>query len=276
MFHDASSARSVSSVLQRARADREKLLQANTVDLYLNLLEQTLTGIILDDPGYLPDINLSAGIVADRERRRVGMDWPLHAQTMVGIARLKNVRACIESILLDDVPGDLIETGVWRGGSCIYMRAILAAYGIADRRVWVADSFEGLPPPDPGKYPIDQGDQLHKVSYLAVSQEEVAENFRRYQMLDDQVRFLKGFFEHSLPNAPIQQLSLIRLDGDMYGSTMDAMNALYHKLSPGGYVIVDDYSLPPCAQAITDYRAKHGVHCPIQDIDGSAVFWRNA
>ena len=248
--------------------------QAFVVSRYLNLLEQTLTGLILNDAGYLPSHPLSAGISTDAERRRIGQDWPLNAQTMIGIPRLRNIRTCVQAILSDDVPGDLIEAGVWRGGSCIYMRAILAAYGVSNRRVWAADSFEGLPPPDLQRFPQDAGDPLHKVSYLAVSQEEVAANFEKYQMLDDQVSFIKGFFEHSLPNAPIDRLALIRLDGDMYGSTMDALNALYHKLSSGGFVIVDDYSLPNCALAVTDFRNTHDIQSLLQDIDGSAVFWR--
>lgn len=74
---------------------------------------------------------------------------------MVGLKRLDNLQYCVETVLRDGVEGDLIETGVRRGGSCIFMRGILAAYGDTTRKVYVADSFEGLPAPDPGKYPAD-------------------------------------------------------------------------------------------------------------------------
>ena len=112
---------------------------------------------------------------------------------MVGLKRLANIRECVETVLADGVPGDLVETGVWRGGSCIFMRGILAAHGDPDRRVWVCDSFEGLPEHD-GRYEADIGDQFHTFAELAIPVEEVQENFRRYGLLDDRVRFLEGWF----------------------------------------------------------------------------------
>lgn len=209
------------------------------------------------------------------ELRFVGQDWPRLGHTMIGHKRMDNVRNCIESVLREGVPGDLIETGVWRGGATIYMRGILKAYGITDRTVWVADSFEGLPAPDADKYPADKDDPHHAIPILAVSLEEVQENFRRYGLLDDQVRFLKGWFKDTLPSAPIQELAVARLDGDMYESTMDGLTSLYPKLSPGGFLIVDDYnSVPGCRQAVTDYRQKHGITDPIETIDFGGVFWK--
>jgi len=157
------------------------------------------------------------------------------------------------------------------------MRGILKAYGISDRRVWVADSFAGLPPPDREKYPADSGDILHTIPQLAVSLDDVKANFARYGLLDEQVRFLKGWFKDTLPSAPIERLAVARLDGDMYESTMDALNALYPKLSPGGFLIVDDYgSVAACAQAVTDYRQRHGIDETIQKIDNDGVFWQRA
>ena len=118
------------------------------------------------------------------------------------------------------------------------MRAILMAYGIKNRTVWVADSFEGLPSPD-SQYPADTGDIHHLYKeVLAISLEQVQENFRRYDLLDGQVHFLKGWFKDTLSNAPIEHLAILRLDGDMYSSTMEALQALYDKLSPGGFLIM--------------------------------------
>jgi glycosyltransferase involved in cell wall biosynthesis len=103
---------------------------------------------------------------------------------MIGLKWLANVRLCVESVLDLGVPGDLIETGVWRGGATIFMRAILKSHGVTDRLVWVADSFAGLPPPDAARYPLDEGITLHRFAQLAVPQECVQENFRRYGLLD--------------------------------------------------------------------------------------------
>jgi O-methyltransferase len=208
------------------------------------------------------------------EDRQEGKDWPRNAETMIGLRRLDNLQACIEQVLADRVAGDLLEAGVWRGGAAIFMRAVLAARGDTDRRVWLADSFQGLPKPDP-KYEADRGDDHWTKRRLAISLDEVRGNFERYQLLDDRVRFLPGWFNETLPTAPIDRLSVLRADGDMYGSTMDVLTALYPKLSVGGFAIIDDYgAVPGCRAAVTDYRAEHGITEPIEQIDWTGVFWR--
>jgi O-methyltransferase len=221
-------------------------------------------------------VQRSRGTGDAEQIRELGRDWPATAETMIGRARLDNVQDCIERVLVDEVPGDLIETGVWRGGATIFMRAVLAAHGVTDRTVWVADSFQGLPEPDVARYPADAGDILSTFEQLAVSAEDVRANFERYHLLDDQVRFLEGWFADTLPTAPIDQLAVVRLDGDMYGSTWDAITVLYPKLSPGGFLIVDDYHIPACAKAIQDYRTEHAITEPVEQIDADAAFWRKS
>src|SRR5690606_20132890 len=125
-------------------------------------------------------------------------DFPSQAHSMIGLRRMENIQWCVEQILTDAIPGDLIETGVWRGGATIFMRGLLAAYGVTDRIVWVADSFAGLPQPDLEHYPQDKGWQ-RLAKQLAISEEEVRNNFARYQLLDDQVHFLAGWFNETLP-----------------------------------------------------------------------------
>lgn len=142
----------------------------------------------------------------------------------------------------------------------------------------MADSFEGLPAPDAEKYPADKGETWHLRPELSVSLEDVQRNFERYGLLDQQVRFLKGWFRDTLSKAPIERLAVLRLDGDLYESTIDALNPLYPKLSRGEYVIVDDYGIPSegCRLAINDYRREHGINDPIVDIDGWGVYWRRS
>lgn len=212
----------------------------------------------------------------DPEKRKKGLDWPATAHTMIGLGRLDNLQYCMEQVLKNNVPGDFIETGVWRGGSTIFMRAILKEYGVSNRQVWVADSFQGLPPPNAEEYPQDTGDVHHTIDELKISLEQVKANFACYGLLDEQVHFLKGWFKDTLPTAPITQLAVVRLDGDMYESTIDAMKALYPKLSVGGYLIVDDYCISSCAQAIHDYRNQHGISDEIIPIDGTGVYWRRS
>jgi hypothetical protein len=207
----------------------------------------------------------------------LGEHWPVRAHTMIGLKRLDNIQFCVETAIKDGVPGDLIETGVWRGGACIFMRAILKAYGDVTRTVWVADSFAGRPPPNPGVYQADAGDMHYTYGdFLAVSREDVEKNFLRYGLLDGQVKFLQGWFKDTLSTAPIDRLAVLRLDGDMYESTIQTLEALYHKLSCGGFVIVDDYHLGPCKQAIEDFRSAKRINDSITDIDGKGVFWRKS
>lgn len=197
------------------------------------------------------------------------------AETMIGRTNLDNLQSCIESVVRDGVPGDLIETGAWRGGSVIFMRGVLEALGDRDRTVWVADSFEGLPEPNADLYPADTGDSFHRRADMAVSIAEVKRNFERYGLLDDRVRFLKGWFKDTLPDAPIERLAVMRLDGDMYESTMDALASLYPKLSAGGYVIVDDFHLEGAKAATFDYRERHGVDDEIVETGSlGCVYWR--
>ncbi|WAJ47317.1 class I SAM-dependent methyltransferase [Mycobacterium sp. Aquia_216] len=205
-----------------------------------------------------------------------GLDWPADALTMIGMQRLTSLQHCVETVLTDDVPGDLVECGVWRGGASILMRAVLAAYGDETRRVWLADSFAGVPPPDTVNYKADKGIRLHRhANVLGVSEAEVRANFERYGLLDDQVRFLPGWFKDTLGDAPIEQISVLRLDGDLYESTIQALDGLYPRLSSGGFCIVDDYHVfSACEQAVADYREKHGISAEIVEIDGTGVLWR--
>jgi len=273
---------------------------AEAAELYLDLMKKCLTRYLFPEtiqPLRRPPLTLRnlewfayAPLVAmlkrrgvllcqetsvDLERRAEGRDWPADAETMIGLKRMDNLHACIREVLRDGVAGDFIETGVWRGGACIFMRAALAAYGDAARRVWVADSFEGLPKPD-ARYPQDAGDHhWRKKDVLGVSVERVQANFMRYGLLDDRVRFLKGWFKDTLPAAPIENLAILRVDGDMYSSTMDALSNLYAKVSPGGYVIIDDYGeIQTCRQAVDDFRRSEQISAELKAIDASGVYWR--
>ncbi len=212
--------------------------------------------------------------------REVGINYGRTIQnlgfqhTMIGRRRMENIEFCLDRILADRVPGDLVECGVWRGGAVVFMKGYLAAFQVEDRIVWVADSFEGLPAPTLQQ---DEGLDLTAARYpmLAIDLDTVRDLFQRYGLLDENVRFLKGWFKHTLKPAPIQTLSLLRLDGDLYESTMDALDALYDKVAPGGFIIVDDYgALLPCKQAITDFRQRHTITDPLEMVDWTGAFWR--
>jgi cephalosporin hydroxylase len=204
-----------------------------------------------------------------------GRNWPNDADTMIGYKRLTNIEFCVREVVKNNIPGDMIETGVWRGGACIFMRALLEIFGEKEKTVWLADSFEGLPPPDVEKYPYDRGLNLNQHPELAISLEEVIGNFTKYNLLDSRVKFIKGWFKDTLPTAPIQKLSLLRLDGDLYESTIDALFYLYPKLSVGGFCIIDDWgAIPACKKAVEDYRRIFNITERIQVIDWTGIFWK--
>ena len=290
---------------------------------YLDLLKQCLTRYLFIDEEvhglfgwgwkrtlYTPVERFLAGrglqvwrVGGNAQAREVGRDRPTHAETMIGLRRLDNIQMCVTDVVRSGVPGDLIETGVWRGGATILMRATLAALGDTSRRVWVADSFQGLPRPNPSRYPADaqfdrrlrmlsktglsilNSDLVTRMSeaiwnrlhdtVLAVTVDDVRSNFARYGLLDDQVEFLVGWFADTLATAPIEKLAVMRLDGDFYESTMDALSALYPKLSVGGYVIIDDYGcIDACRAAVHDYREAHGITDEIKLIDWTGAYWK--
>ena len=279
-------------------------LTAELRSLYLDLVKRSLTGALAEDndsilggvrtagsPSLKKRAAAAVGSLAqkagfeiaykkpyDHALRESGLDWPSRAESMIGLKRMTNIQDCIAQIFQDDVPGDLIETGVWRGGACIFMKANLRAWGDTTRKVWLADSFEGLPKPNAALYPADEGDRLHEQTGLAVGADRVRHNFERYGLLDDRVEFLVGWFKDTLPTAPVERLSLMRLDGDMYESTIQAIEPLYPKLSPGGFCIIDDFGshASQAGQAVHDYRAKHGITDEIIQIDEFGAFWRKS
>lgn len=247
-------------------ADRVRLW-----DAYLLLMERCLTGVIYEDVPF----NDLGQKQYDPQLREYGWDWPSQAHTMIGRKRLRNVRDLVEGVVGNNVPGDLIETGVWRGGACIMMRATLNAYQVVDRKIWVADSFKGLPAPNKEEFPDDEGSTFHKYEALSVSVDDVKNNFRKYGLLDESVCFLEGWFKDTLPDAPIDKLALIRLDGDLFESTIQPLDALYSKLSDGGYVIVDDYHVVNgCKKAIHAFFLKEGINPDLKEIDGVGVYWQ--
>lgn len=244
--------------------------------LYLRLLKRCLTRVLFPDGTW--DWDLSNVRPVDAAAREVGADWPTEAVTMVGLRRLDNLQESILTVLDEDIGGDLVETGVWRGGCGILMRAVLKAYGGNGRAVWLADSFQGLPAPSPAEYPQDAGDTHSEMSrYLGVSMDTVKSAFSQFELLDDRVRFLPGWFRDTLPTAPIDRIAVLRLDGDMYESTHLALSWLYPKVSRGGFVIIDDYgALKNCRLAVDDFRAAHGITEPLIPIDWTGAYWRRS
>lgn len=248
----------------------------DAASLYLDWLKKSLTDTL---SAAEPDVDAGSA--------RFALDFLNHyirgrAVTMLPRARLDQLQACIEDVLRRGVPGDLLEAGVWRGGAAILMRAVLKVHGVADRSVWAADSFEGLPEPDAARFPKESAayhGPVMRDAYqrLAVGLDAVKANFSSYGLLDEQVRFLPGWFKDTLAHAPIDRLAVLRLDGDYYDSTRDCLVHLYERLSPGGYLIVDDYGeddWTDCRAAVDGFRAERGITEPMVQVDRRCWYWQ--
>src|SRR6202041_679889 len=111
---------------------------------------------------------------------------------------------------------------------------------------------------------------------LAVSLENVKENFSVYGLGGPNVHYLKGWFKDTLPGAPGSQIALLRMDGDLYESTMDILVNVYDKVVPGGVVIVDDYgAVEACRRAVDAFFAARGLPSPqLEKIDWTGVWFR--
>lgn len=202
--------------------------------------------------------------------------WGPDRLSMVPWTALEHLDRCIRDTIKNNVAGDFVETGAWRGGACILAKAIYNDLQV-NKKVFVVDSFEGLPKPNAEKYPDDKNDTHYLDQNMKASLETVKENFKKFELLDNDVVFIKGWFKDTLPKAPIGVISILRLDGDMYESTIDVLENLYHKLSIGGYCIIDDFQHPACKAAIQDFRTANGITEPIRKVDDDPLnevhFW---
>ncbi|MDX6665538.1 MAG: O-methyltransferase [Solirubrobacteraceae bacterium] len=204
-----------------------------------------------------------------RRLRAAGMDWPLEGLTMLGLPRLDDLQACVESVVADGVAGDMIEAGSWRGGASMLIRATLDTLGDG-RTVYVADSFQGF---RPGAQDESDSD-LSRFDFLAVPEQEVRDSFARLG-LERGVELVPGYFEHTLPPLAGHPWALVRLDGDTYEATRHGLRCLYPGLAVGGYLILDDYgSFEGCRQAVDEFRAEHGISEPIEPVDFTGARWR--
>lgn len=200
----------------------------------------------------------------------------IYAHTLIGLRRLNNLEYCARRIFAEGVPGDFFEAGVCQGGATIFLRALQEAFGAHERRTWGADSFQGLPPPE-----MEQDAGLDftesRFPWLAISEATVQHHFQRYGLWSNQVQLVPGWFEDTLPTVDTGPLALLRLDADLYKSTREVLENLYDRVSPGGFIVVDDYgSFAPCRQAVDEFRQERNITDKLRWVDWTGVFWQKS
>ena len=228
---------------------------------YLDLLGKTLLFSFWKEP-----LINEAGVdrpnefVTDEQRANGRASWPAYAFTMIGSERLGNIRTLCQAAVEAGVPGAFVECGVWRGGACIYARACLPE----DRVVMVCDTFDGIPLDPAETYWQDY-------KFIKVPQSTVEASFRLFGLLNN-VRFVSGKFSDSL-HTIIDPIAVLRVDGDMRSSTFDTLTHLYPLVSPGGFIILDDFhTVPQSRQAVEEYFK--GQLPAINEIDGWGVWFK--
>eukprot|EP01026_Neomeris_dumetosa_P042307 TRINITY_DN3522_c0_g1_i4.p1 TRINITY_DN3522_c0_g1~~TRINITY_DN3522_c0_g1_i4.p1 ORF type:complete len:346 (-),score=34.51 TRINITY_DN3522_c0_g1_i4:353-1327(-) len=243
---------------------------------YLDAVQKSISGWALQTGGYAPSLNNVLNEIGFKEEiRENGNDWPIYGVSMIGMKRLTNIREQLLRIMREGIHGDFLEAGVWRGGGSIMAKAVLTAYSRGGRKVHVVDSFQGLP--DARTSLNEDHNKWSQLDYLRVSQDQVKENFRRFDLLDDQVFFHQGFFNESLTTFrkqhPNSKIAFLRMDGDMYESTMDIFFNVYDFVPVGGTIVIDDYRIPDCRRAVDDFFELHDASEEMVPIDKSAVYF---
>jgi len=255
-------------------------------DLYVEIAARSIAGLLSRDETESFVANTMAVSVAQNvasraveDRTLKGLWWNLSEDccSMVGLMRLRGLGNHVKDCIDENIPGDIVETGVWRGGASIMAALILKYTNCTSKTVHFCDSFAGLPVPDP-KYPTDVGDKHHTHAVLAVSLETVTSYVALYKV-DRFVQYHKGWFCDTAP-ALRRLLSdtgicILRLDGDMYGSTIEVLDPLYGLLPHRGFLVVDDWTLHGARKAVVDFRETHLLSEPIVHYgDGQAMYWR--
>ncbi|NTU82901.1 MAG: hypothetical protein HGA45_26640 [Chloroflexales bacterium] len=179
------------------------------------------------------------------------------AHTMVRNLSLINLYRMVRYINRSALPGAVVECGVWNGGSAAMMAAACRDTGV-QRDFWLFDSFEGLPPPTEKDSAIE-----HSHYYEGWNKGSIANVERIFRKLDlplDRVHFVKGWFEQSIPVAAVKQIALLHIDADWYDSVSLVLARLYDRVTPGGYVVLDDYNYwEGCDRAVHDFLESRGM-----------------
>lgn len=189
--------------------------------------------------------------------------------TDMGRAQLEHLEAALDRVRVDEVPGDLAEIGVGRGGGSIFLRAHLAAHEIENRSVWVVDRFLATTAGD--EEPNDLSTALGR---FGADLHQVRDGFARFGLLDDSVRFLQGPPAEVLRNAPIERLAAVRFGarlGEALGPALDAVRPL---LAPGAEVIVSGTGTEAVETALADARERLGIRTPLERIDWNSMAFR--
>lgn len=198
--------------------------------------------------------------------------------TMTSPERLFSLYHSIHYVVKNDIAGDFVECGVWKGGSSMMIAHVLKELGVTNRKIWMYDTYEGMSEPDEidkdysGKSAVSQLQAADKKNSNSVwcysSLDEVKNNMETTGYPMNNIKFIKGKVEDSIPNEIPQAIALLRLDTDWYASTMHELIHLYPLLKEKGVLIIDDFGhWEGAKKAVLEYFQKNSLYPLLSRID---------
>jgi O-methyltransferase len=179
--------------------------------------------------------------------------------TMVKSKNLLNLYALTQRANDMNLDGDIVECGVWNGGSAALMAFATKNYEKPrNRLVWLFDSFGGLPRPGPNDGAAEN--QYYFEGLNRGSVQHVVEVFAKLGISMDHVRIHSGWFESTLREADLERIAVLHIDADWYDSVKLVLDAFYDKVVPGGFVVLDDYGYwEGCKRALDDFLSQNNI-----------------
>lgn len=263
---------------------KDKIFPIKMDDIELNSdlrQEKYYTTVANSLEEYKPDYTLNEFMFFLKFKKFLESD---NVNSMGSDFEIERVQKCMENITKDNIQGCLIETGVWKGGMAMWMKVLDKHKGKNNRKIYLFDTFEYFPTPDGLDFRNLKDHKIHTITKVAYdnlpSVENVRSKFEELGLLDDNIIFVKGEIENTVNSnsvSTIDKISLLRIDSDYYSSVSATLNSFYHKISKGGFIIIDDYNNPVVGtkDAVDEFRKQQNINIPIinENIEGS-VYWR--
>jgi predicted O-methyltransferase YrrM len=199
--------------------------------------------------------------------------------TMTSPERLWSLRQSVRYVVENDIPGDLVECGVWRGGSAMAMALTLSELGDSTRRIWLYDTFSGMTEPTTSDVDTRTGRSARQILsrtkrregrnvWCIAGVDDVRSNVLSTGYPSSLVRFVEGDVVETLQTQRPDSIALLRLDTDWYESTKAELEHLYPLLVPGGVCIIDDYGhWAGARRAVDEYMGAHALTPLVHRID---------
>ncbi|MFT3908924.1 MAG: TylF/MycF/NovP-related O-methyltransferase [Ferruginibacter sp.] len=199
--------------------------------------------------------------------------------SMAGVERMFSLYTAVNYILSNNIKGDFVECGVWRGGSAMMIAKVLLSHNITDRKIFLYDTFEGMTAPtteDVSTTGVDATTMLEQNKFSKDSRvwcyadlNDVQKNMRSTGFSQEKIVYVKGKVEETIPgNMPNENIALLRLDTDWYESTKHELIHLFPKLQIKGVLIIDDYGhWEGCKKAVDEYFEEHKINMLLNRVD---------